>query len=347
MPSEEHILPISTVHYSQPEQQQPQTKVCAKCLSTLVDPLSDYQVELDAHICASCREQLVAIRTPPVSLFTDVRPIVIDIEPGPLATHHEQTTPSSNRQDIPDFGTIEPLLSQKTSCSPPPHLEHSDSLVPSEPYDSPKSPFSISNINVFPPISPPLPQSVLTSEPIHPLTTVHQIGCNSQLLDPLVDITRIRVRSQGQHCLYPGARFTGTQKSGRNSYDVNVTIVVSFLYGLHAHNHLNKHSGCRFRILVSVWLPAHTRFDRRLARIDNLLRCGDYWFTTWVFDKELGSNGVGGHDPLVTISCFSAREAWTPKAPAYYVWSRARGGVHEMERTISGTRPSSTGYKRR
>lgn len=46
--------------------------------------------------------------------------------------------------------------------------------------------------------------------------------------DPLIDITRLRVRSQGHHCLYPGAIFKGTQKSGRNSYDVSVTIVVSF-----------------------------------------------------------------------------------------------------------------------
>ncbi|KAI0064569.1 hypothetical protein BV25DRAFT_261699 [Artomyces pyxidatus] len=44
--------------------------------------------------------------------------------------------------------------------------------------------------------------------------------------DPFVDITRIRMRSQGHHCLYPGATFQGTQKSGRNSYDVTVTIVV-------------------------------------------------------------------------------------------------------------------------
>ena len=44
--------------------------------------------------------------------------------------------------------------------------------------------------------------------------------------NPLVDITRLRVRSPTHHCLYPGATFTGTQKSGRSSYDVNVTIVV-------------------------------------------------------------------------------------------------------------------------
>ena len=44
--------------------------------------------------------------------------------------------------------------------------------------------------------------------------------------NPLVDITRLRVRSPTHHCLYPGATFNGTQKSGRSSYDVNVTIVV-------------------------------------------------------------------------------------------------------------------------
>lgn len=43
--------------------------------------------------------------------------------------------------------------------------------------------------------------------------------------DPSIDITRLRVRSQTYHCLYPGATFSGTQKSGRNSYDVTVTIV--------------------------------------------------------------------------------------------------------------------------
>ncbi|KAF9265496.1 hypothetical protein L218DRAFT_860251, partial [Marasmius fiardii PR-910] len=53
---------------------------------------------------------------------------------------------------------------------------------------------------------------------------------------PLTDITHLRVRPQGHHCLYPGATFQGTQKSGRNSYEVNVTIVdvdftTSFLCG--------------------------------------------------------------------------------------------------------------------
>ena len=56
--------------------------------------------------------------------------------------------------------------------------------------------------------------------------------------NPLVDITRLRVRSPTHHCLYPGATFTGTQKSGRSSYDVNVTIVVRPPH--HYPGHLNQ-----------------------------------------------------------------------------------------------------------
>jgi len=44
------------------------------------------------------------------------------------------------------------------------------------------------------------------------------------------------MRTRANRCLYPGATFEGTQKSGRNSYDVTVTIVdvdfaTSFLCG--------------------------------------------------------------------------------------------------------------------
>ncbi|EGN93319.1 hypothetical protein SERLA73DRAFT_64429 [Serpula lacrymans var. lacrymans S7.3] len=76
--------------------------------------------------------------------------------------------------------------------------------------------------------------------------------------DPLVDITHIRVRSKGHHCLYPGASFQGTQKSGRNSYDVNVTIVdvnfsSSFLCGY-----------LRIRGLTDDWPELTTYFDAEI-----------------------------------------------------------------------------------
>jgi len=49
------------------------------------------------------------------------------------------------------------------------------------------------------------------------------------LPDLYTDITYVKRRSDGRGCLYPGSVFSGTQRSGRNSYDVTVTIVdVSF-----------------------------------------------------------------------------------------------------------------------
>ncbi|TFY64876.1 hypothetical protein EVJ58_g2339 [Rhodofomes roseus] len=76
--------------------------------------------------------------------------------------------------------------------------------------------------------------------------------------DPLSDITRLRVRSQGHHCLYPGATFQGTQKSGRNSYDVNVTIVdVDF-----ASSHLCGY--LRIRGLTDDWPELTTYFDAEI-----------------------------------------------------------------------------------
>ncbi|KII88359.1 hypothetical protein PLICRDRAFT_110570 [Plicaturopsis crispa FD-325 SS-3] len=76
--------------------------------------------------------------------------------------------------------------------------------------------------------------------------------------DPLIDITRLRVRSKTHHCLYPGASFQGTQKSGRNSYDVNVTIVdvdfnTSFLCGY-----------LRIRGLTDDWPELTTYFDAEI-----------------------------------------------------------------------------------
>jgi hypothetical protein len=53
-------------------------------------------------------------------------------------------------------------------------------------------------------------------------------GNASSTPDPLSDVTRIRMRTRANRCLYPGATFQGTQKSGRNSYDVTVTIVVCY-----------------------------------------------------------------------------------------------------------------------
>ncbi|KAG1875116.1 vacuolar import and degradation protein-domain-containing protein [Suillus tomentosus] len=91
-------------------------------------------------------------------------------------------------------------------------------------------------------------------------TDSHSLRINTSYSspNPLLDITHIRVRSQGHHCLYPGAVFQGTQKSGRNSYEVNVNIVdvdfsSSFLCGY-----------LRIRGLTDDWPELTTYFDAEI-----------------------------------------------------------------------------------
>lgn len=96
--------------------------------------------------------------------------------------------------------------------------------------------------------SPPTPTAVVHRRQSSPISSP----------DPLTDITRLRIRSQGHNCLYPGATFQGTQKSGRNSYDVNVTIVdvdfaSSFLCGY-----------LRIRGLTDDWPELTTYFDAEI-----------------------------------------------------------------------------------
>lgn len=69
------------------------------------------------------------------------------------------------------------------------------------------------------PTTPPKPKRNLTQGP-------SSSNSNSFISDPFIDITRIRIKSRGSHCLYPGATFQGLQKSGANNYDVSVQIVV-------------------------------------------------------------------------------------------------------------------------
>lgn len=136
--------------------------------------------------------------------------------PTPLSSRPDATRPNSHL-----ITTSSELSSRPVDCSPPSlsvdinrltpaHSTHSYQIQAS----SPSSPFASSSRHRSRPVSPP---------------------------DPLLDITRLRVRSRGHHCLYPGATFQGTQKSGRNSYDVNVTIVVR-ISTCSLANHVKIHS---------------------------------------------------------------------------------------------------------
>ncbi|PWZ02808.1 hypothetical protein BCV70DRAFT_152868, partial [Testicularia cyperi] len=76
--------------------------------------------------------------------------------------------------------------------------------------------------------------------------------------DPLVDLSRLRSPPKGRGCLYPGAEFNGTQKSGRNSYDVTVRIVNVDLEASHLCGYLN------IRGLTEDWPELTTYFDAEI-----------------------------------------------------------------------------------
>ena len=76
--------------------------------------------------------------------------------------------------------------------------------------------------------------------------------------DPLAELSRLRTPPKGRGCLYPGAMFNGTQKSGRNSYDVTVRIVNVDLEASHLCGYLN------IRGLTEDWPELTTYFDAEI-----------------------------------------------------------------------------------
>ena len=106
--------------------------------------------------------------------------------------------------------------------------------------------------------------------------------------DPLSDVTRIRLRTRATHCLYPGAIFQGTQKSGRNSYDVTVTVVVRWSCPIRSQLTYSTYIGCRLGHLLFVRLSMYSWAHRWLARADNLFRRRDHWQPIWLSNPKLG-----------------------------------------------------------
>ncbi|KIJ23077.1 hypothetical protein M422DRAFT_196319 [Sphaerobolus stellatus SS14] len=131
--------------------------------------------------------------------------------------HPPSPIPSPSPSPSPAILEV-PYRSTPTPLSPQPHLQ---TQLETPPHTPPSTSL------VLPTFEP----STSTSTPT-PLT--HSTPSTSTLSrpypsdldpDPLLDITRLRVRSHPKDCLYPGAVFCGNQKSGRSSYEVSVTIV--------------------------------------------------------------------------------------------------------------------------
>jgi glucose-induced degradation protein 4 len=197
MPSERNV-PFQLDH-PQPEPQT-QAKICSSCQLMLVDTI--YRQE-DSVLCGSCREKSLSARD---GVYPDSHNVFIgsqvrlsqgvDLHPTRLGTEHHV----DHDADV-------------SSLSSSPSSSVFDSYSLSSEENGSTRLFDDSRIAVYSHASP----AVVSAYPSHSSP------------DPLVDITHMRVRTRGRYCLYPGATFQGTQKSGKNSYDVNVTIVVCFM----------------------------------------------------------------------------------------------------------------------
>ncbi|KAK0451019.1 vacuolar import and degradation protein-domain-containing protein [Armillaria borealis] len=185
MPSEFYTAPDD-----QPPLEHVQAKVCSSCHRP-VDPASHlFLLAADAIVCAACG--------PIHGAQTDPRTTCIDVDSAYLRLGR-----STYDQ--------EPSDTQRPAPPPPPSFA---SKLLSLSVHTPTT--TVSSSQPLQSHAPAVP--VANSNRRH--TALVSLSPN-----PLTDITRLRVRTQAHHCLYPGASFQGTQKSGRNSYDVTVTIV--------------------------------------------------------------------------------------------------------------------------
>lgn len=331
MPSEH---PVPQIYDQQPsDQSQGQVKLCSACHCPLSadSPNTAFFLHGDSDssettiVCRPCYTRLDPLRAeaPPTTIeyFNMERELMrraASLQGGrneaPAAPRRELLLPAVHPQVDRRLDVDEDMDRPSSSTPSLPHVEPPSSVptlletpvvhVPSRPTPTPidttlappqarrpsltaqRSPVQLAT----PSSSRSRPPAALTASP-----------------DPLSDITRLRVRSQGHHCLYPGATFQGTQKSGRNSYDVNVTIVVSTIMQTSRVGQLELIQsciGCRLLVLSSVRLSAHTRLDRRLARAHHVLRCRDHRESVWVLDAQLGSDGAGRYGPLGSLPRF-------------------------------------------
>jgi glucose-induced degradation protein 4 len=175
-----------------------QIKLCSRCHSA-VDSNLVFLPDAEAIVCDGCRSQVSTFpaRQPPPAPSNSFSAF----EPPDLT----QIIPHSTR--LSAYDSVESVL-DSPSVSESNNYHWYSPVVPSPSY-----------------ISKP---ATVTASHIPPRHSIHSDVRSRSFISPspLTDITRLRVRSQGNHCLYPGAVFQGTQKSGRSSYDVNVTIVV-------------------------------------------------------------------------------------------------------------------------
>jgi hypothetical protein len=232
-------MPVSPTPLPQQQDIYPQSqvKLCSLCRSPLsqdLDPTSffpDSDVNDHLMLCRPCKERylLPAIQQQPHDL-----PSYIDLDDEPHRLHAYPL--HTENDDSPRAPTVEsPALPPAQMIEIAPTVQLPTSTLPS---DRP-SPLKVAHealisspaskrtkLAITTSVTPDGLRSAISSTPSSSTRPRNSHLRHTPTPNPYVDITRVRMRSQVHHCLYPGATFQGTQKSGRNSYDVTVSIVV-------------------------------------------------------------------------------------------------------------------------
>ncbi|KAF8758670.1 Vacuolar import and degradation protein [Rhizoctonia solani] len=236
MPSEQVVttLPLVETHITAT----PQIKLCGTCHSPLTDtpelvfvgPASPGDVFNPSPFCGVCAERARSFDVFANPLGPRLR------RQSTLAPMVEEPTEYTESQHPP--ATTTTTMATTTTATLPAHDPHVQSpqrmdlsplTIGSGPcaFDSHPHSHSVpshhtlhSARSLLSPDSPP------PSDREHPRDSA--LRSRSAALsepDPYADVTRLRLNNTRQDCLYPGASFVGIQKSGRNSYNVSVTIV--------------------------------------------------------------------------------------------------------------------------
>ncbi|KAI0093669.1 vacuolar import and degradation protein-domain-containing protein [Irpex rosettiformis] len=279
----------AALHQQHDDQAQQQIKLCSSCHRPLsVDspntPFLLYD-EADTNeasiVCGPCRNSLMAhrIETPPVSvargeyLFAQVerelrrRAAALPDGSSEANIQHPSSANSTAQSSEHTQFSLDEDIDMDASATRPQQPQTPVQPTVSSPSSSSSSTSSRKLLRVV--VDAPhhhhqaLPTSRSVQHTVTPISRSSSSRSQQQQVtsfcpDPLDDITRLRVRSQGHQCLYPGATFQGTQKSGRNSYDVNVTIVDVDFTSSHLCGYL------RIRGLTDDWPELTTYFDAEI-----------------------------------------------------------------------------------
>ncbi|CUA75028.1 Glucose-induced degradation protein 4 homolog [Rhizoctonia solani] len=227
MPTEQIVKspPLADTHMTAA----PQIKLCGSCHSPLSDtpelvfvgPASPSDAFSPGPYCSSCAERARSLvhenvfgntLAPRIRRQSTLAPMVE--EPTEYMDTPQQPSPTTNLPDqseaqSPQRMDLSPLaIGPNQTCAFDSHSHSHSAPSQSHPARTLSSPHS----------PPP-------SDREHSRDTQRSRSAALSEPDPYADVTRLRLNNTRQDCLYPGAQFMGIQKSGRNSYNVSVTIV--------------------------------------------------------------------------------------------------------------------------